>query len=194
MPKPARCAAPKNPSSPGGRLVHTTPDKLPLRRNETQCRKWEDKYNELVEYRKWHGHCNIPSVYLSQNPNLACWVATQRQKFKANKLSSYRIDKLQRIGFAWSLYSSWDIRFKELQAYQQEHGDCYVNQCANSTLYGWSRHQRKQYKKGTLSNDRKMKLDSIGFDFEAASILVVQLFLLIMLVLSNRLQIDYYLL
>ena len=38
----------------------------------------EDRLNELANYRKIHGHCNVPQRY-SGNTKLDNWVGTQRE-------------------------------------------------------------------------------------------------------------------
>jgi hypothetical protein len=42
---------------------------------------WKDHLSELADYRKIHGHCNVPRNY-SENAKLAAWVAKQRKQYK----------------------------------------------------------------------------------------------------------------
>ena len=39
---------------------------------------WEDRWHELLEYKKKHGNCVVPSNYKA-NPQLALWVKRQRR-------------------------------------------------------------------------------------------------------------------
>ena len=39
---------------------------------------WEERLNELREYRRIHGDCNVPSSY-AKNPKLATWIKCQRR-------------------------------------------------------------------------------------------------------------------
>ena len=48
-------------------------------------KSWEQKFQELEEYKKEHGNCNIPQRY-PPNPSLRQWVANQRQFFKKGQL------------------------------------------------------------------------------------------------------------
>jgi hypothetical protein len=41
----------------------------------------EDRLSELAEYRKIHGHCNVPHNY-SENVKLATWVGNQRCQYR----------------------------------------------------------------------------------------------------------------
>jgi len=69
---------------------------------------WEEKFNELVEYKSKHGHTNVPD----RAGKLGCWVSSQRtylgKKRKMTKNSNIekmnrRIDKLDKLGFVWKI-------------------------------------------------------------------------------------------
>jgi hypothetical protein len=64
--------------------------------------QWEEKFDALKEYKKSHGHCNVPSTWPKNKP-LAIWVGHQRQCYRNNKLSKARIKRLEDIGFVWKL-------------------------------------------------------------------------------------------
>ena len=69
---------------------------------------WEQRINELMDYRSLYGHCNVPSSY-PQNRQLAVWVKRQRRQYKffgegrPSNMSQDRIEALERIGFEWEL-------------------------------------------------------------------------------------------
>jgi len=92
-------------------------------------------------------------------------------------LSSERVGRLEEIGFTWRFVATdqgdvlmklryweelWDWRYRELKEYREKHGDCNVPESQGS-LGIWVRWQRKQYKKGKLSQERLDLLESIGF-------------------------------
>ncbi|KAG7342059.1 helicase domain protein [Nitzschia inconspicua] len=68
---------------------------------------WAEKYSELIQYKRWHGHTNVPSSCVL-NPKLAVWVKRQRRQYKflmegkASTLTPYRTQKLAELGFSWS--------------------------------------------------------------------------------------------
>ena len=66
---------------------------------------WNQMYQELQEYKRVHDHCNVPAKY-NDNPQLGAWVDGQRQQKRQGKLSSKRIQKLEAIGFQWTLIKS----------------------------------------------------------------------------------------
>ncbi|KAL9179933.1 hypothetical protein ACHAXT_007903 [Thalassiosira profunda] len=71
---------------------------------------WDTKFDELVEYKKKHGHCNVPIAH----PQLGGWVQTQRQHYRllqqgkgsmkeANvEMLGDRVGRLNGIGFVWN--------------------------------------------------------------------------------------------
>jgi predicted chitinase len=42
---------------------------------------WEDRLSELADYRKMHGHCNVPYRY-SENTKLGKWISKQRSYYR----------------------------------------------------------------------------------------------------------------
>lgn len=73
---------------------------------------WNERFDELKEFKARVGHCNVPSLF-ADNPQLATWVKCQRRQYKlfknerkAANITSQRITKLEEIGFEWQLKSS----------------------------------------------------------------------------------------
>ena len=104
---------------------------------------WTKHYDELQEFKKEHGHCNVPARY-AKNRRLGIWVSAQRQQYKqqmqsaapveANSrgtpLTKERIELLNDLGFTWTIRSrdslgeSWNQRLQELREYRAVHGNC----------------------------------------------------------------------
>jgi hypothetical protein len=69
---------------------------------------WGDHLSELADYRKIHGHCNVPRNYI-ENTKLATWVNTQRSNYRLHEKghTSYmtlsRVQELKSLGFEWEL-------------------------------------------------------------------------------------------
>ena len=121
---------------------------------------WENRFNELVQYKAKHGDCKVPL----NKGKLGAWVGKQRSKYMANSLAQDRVNRLNSIGFKWALIESvpWETRFNELVRYKAKHGDCNVPR-RHRQLGMWVSKQRQQYKKGKLSQDRVDRLNIIGF-------------------------------
>ena len=63
----------------------------------------------------------------------------------------------------------WEQKFKELEEYKEEHGDCNVPQRYpdNPPLGRWVNNQRRISGERRLPDNRKTRLEELGFDFES---------------------------
>mmetsp|Transcript_4446 Transcript_4446/g.6804 ORF Transcript_4446/g.6804 Transcript_4446/m.6804 type:complete len:163 (-) Transcript_4446:49-537(-) len=79
---------------------------------DSRCR-WDDDgwmrmFEELIEYKKKHGNCLVPSEYKG-NPKLGRWVSAQRKMYhdtkkgKSIRMTKERQHKLEGIGFVWKV-------------------------------------------------------------------------------------------
>jgi hypothetical protein len=140
---------------------------------------WEDRLSELADYRKIHGHCNVPYNY-SENVKLAGWVKVQRQQYKfqherkRSAMTLPRIQALESLGFEWGVgVTAWEDRWSELSDFRKIRGHCNVpqNDNENSKLGSWVSTQRKQYrlqqegKKSPMTPFRIQELESLGFEW-----------------------------
>lgn len=145
-----------------------------------QAEQWTQRYEELCEYVKVHGNCQVPHTY-TKNPALARWVKRQRYQYKLrleNKpstMTDQRVVVLERIGFVWDSHvAGWDERRNELIEYKKTYGHCNVpsNYSANRQLAVWVKRQRRQYKffweakPSSMTEERIAALQEIGFEWE----------------------------
>jgi hypothetical protein len=140
---------------------------------------WGDRLSELADYRKIHGHCNVPHHY-SENSRLGYWVARQRKQYKlhlegkTSQMTPFPIQELVSLGFEWECSSTWGDRLSELANYRKIHGHCNVphNYSENSRLAKWVSKQRSNYRlrvEGTTSSMttfRIQELESLGFEWD----------------------------
>lgn len=69
---------------------------------------WAERLEELKEFKKEFGHCNVPSRYQT-NHQLAIWVKRQRRQWKnkmdrqPNCMTDERQRKLEALGFVWDM-------------------------------------------------------------------------------------------
>mmetsp|Transcript_25726 Transcript_25726/g.53740 ORF Transcript_25726/g.53740 Transcript_25726/m.53740 type:complete len:589 (-) Transcript_25726:420-2186(-) len=140
---------------------------------------WEKRYNELIEFKRIHNHCEVPQNY-AENTSLGTWVNKQRMEHKSriegnsSSLNDTRLERLQRIGFRWAKrkgQASWDEKFNELVAYEAKFGDCHVptKYKDNTALGRWVSTQRAEYRKyqdgrkTSMNADKIRRLEGIGF-------------------------------
>jgi hypothetical protein len=140
---------------------------------------WKDRVSELADYRKSHGHCNVPRYY-SENTKLGRWVGSQRKRYrlhlngKPSQMAASRIRELESLGFEWDCSSfSWEVRLSELADYRKAHGHCNVprRDIENSKLSNWIQTQRRNYwsqldgKPSQMPTSRIQELESLGFEW-----------------------------
>ena len=67
--------------------------------------QWDVRFQELKKYKETHGDCNVPG----KHGPLGNWVSNQHKcyqslkKGKSSSMSDDRIQKLEAIGYQWSL-------------------------------------------------------------------------------------------
>ena len=129
---------------------------------------WEEMFGALNEYKKIHGHCNVPRIWL-ENKQLSVWVKLQRNYYQKGNLSIDRINRLEEIGFVWEqLELKWEEMFNALNEYKKIHGNCNVPKDYREykKLGTWVGRQRTNYQNSKLSEDRIERLEEIGFEWE----------------------------
>lgn len=116
-----------------------------VRFREYQAEIWSEKFEDLCEFRRHHGHCHVPHTYM-ENAALAQWVKRQRYQYKLKSegkrstLSDERVRLLNKIGFIWNSHDVvWEERLFELSMYKRNHGNCIVpsNYERNPQLAVW---------------------------------------------------------
>ncbi|KAJ1446321.1 helicase associated domain-containing protein [Pelagophyceae sp. CCMP2097] len=140
---------------------------------------WERQYLRLAAFRKAEGHCVVPSAFAAADgTKLAPWVQAQRRAHKAGRLNAERVERLEAIGFAWSVYSilddDWDVHFEALRAHRDAKGTCAVPGrfvAADGTRLGWwvDLLRRARAAGDFLSAERIEQLDAAGFVWDIAA-------------------------
>ena len=112
---------------------------------------WEDMLHQLHEFRKEHGHLNIP-LRDDRYRELRVWVARQRKMFTRLKqgldapLSGQQIAKLAQVGVKLETdhYYSFDQRAEQWRDYYLKHGKDPIVKRGES-LGDWVSKTRKKY-------------------------------------------------
>jgi len=126
---------------------------------------WEQRFAELLAFKKANGHCNVPAIY-KHNPALRTWVSNTRAVRKTGKLATDREELLNRAGFVWEIDDTyWEQKFAELLAFQETHSHCNVPRRykQNPALGAWVGTMRVSHKAGKVGADREIRLTRIGF-------------------------------
>jgi superfamily II DNA or RNA helicase len=127
---------------------------------------WPLRYEQLVEFKKQNGHCDVPYNY-AENRQLGIWVGNQRYKRKQNRLPPEHERLLNELGFTWEdvEHDVWNDRYQELAEFKVKHSHCDVPMVypENPKLGSFTKRMRAERKGGTLSAEKIAKLDAIGF-------------------------------
>jgi hypothetical protein len=145
-----------------------------MRIHPYQNEKWKQRYQDLLDYRKHNGNCNVPFHY-KEKPFLSQWVKRQRYQYKCklqgkhSHLTTERVQVLDMIGFIWDSHSAaWEENFDLLKQFEKKHKHCHVP-VANCQLSTWMKRQRRQYKRfmakqtSTMTQGRMGRLIELDF-------------------------------
>ena len=127
---------------------------------------WETNFAALGAYKLKHGDCRVTRKS-AENRSLAKWIAHQREAHRAGNLQQDRCSRLDALGFEWDpVAADWEKNFAALGAYKAKHGRSKVPQAwsENPALGRWVAKQRVAYKAGKLPQDRRARLDALGFE------------------------------
>ncbi len=132
-------------------------------------RAWKQHVHDLKVFKNKNGHCKVPFRY-PLNPTLGQWVNSVRQWKKQGKLTEDKILILDALDFTWMIKMRgirvpWKQRIHDLKAFKNIHGHCNVpyEYPPKPALGHWVNNVRQQKKLGTLTEDRILRLDALGF-------------------------------
>lgn len=135
--------------------------------------RWDKQYQNLLQYRRDHGHCNVPSAH----SDLGLWVSTQRREYAKlcagnfSQMSVSRLERLEKAGFEWSRVP---VVISRNEKQFQNHVQNYLEwrkadgAAPSRTLELWMERHRSKYRKwlrgefNALREDRRAILEEIG--------------------------------
>jgi len=129
---------------------------------------WEEMFQALVAFKENQGHCGVPRRW-SENPQLGRWVSQQRHVYKKGRLSEERVARLEALGFEWDpVRADLEEMFRALVAFKGKQGHCNVpfSWSENPELGRWVANQRQTFRKGKLSEERVVRLEALGFEWD----------------------------
>ncbi len=134
--------------------------------------RWEENYLEAVKYFRKYGNLNVPGKYVTESGiKLGNWIVHLRQKKNGNgngrPLDEEQTERLNRIGMIWDVEQHrFDVGLEHAERYFSEHGNLKVSPkyvCDDGYALGaWIVQKKRQYRTGTMSEDRIQKLEKTG--------------------------------
>ncbi len=135
---------------------------------------WDNFYDLACQYYEENHHLKMPVKYTMAGKNVGNWLRNQRKFYKVGKLSSEKIEKLEKIKMVWDVNdNNLKIGLEHAQKYYEKYGNLAVLGdycCADGFKLGcWIKAQRRNYTKNTISNDLKSKLNNMGMIWDYPS-------------------------
>jgi hypothetical protein len=138
--------------------------------------RWNQRYEELVTFKKLHGHTRVPKVPPG-NRVLWHWRHVQREWRRKGILKPGRLARLDAIGFEWeeppgkspSVADYWEPRwnamFERLKAFQERFGHARVPKRwkEDPSLANWVHKQRREIRRGKITAEHRARLEALGF-------------------------------
>jgi superfamily II DNA or RNA helicase len=128
---------------------------------------WEEGFTKLLQFKEAEGHCRVPQRFKLDGFNLGQWIVVQKRN--KDRIPLERKKRLDDLGLEWnSLAAAWEEGFSKLLQFKEAEGHCRVPQrfkLDGFKLGEWIVTQRKA--KDSMASDRRQRLDSIGFVWDA---------------------------
>ena len=130
--------------------------------------KWEQSFNDYKKFKQDHDCEPVFKTAKGLERDLSVWAGDQRERYKANKISKDRIDKLNSIGFSWDRKSDqWNNEFNKYKLFKEKNNREPSNSSKDKTeksIGTWAVGQRV-CGRNNLIQYRIDKLKSIGFSW-----------------------------
>jgi len=125
---------------------------------------WDQWLVLLDAYASANGHSQVPQGYLVDTQDLGRWVSKQRTRYNKGKLEQNRIAQLESFpAWTWNPHEmNWETSFAALTEYSFENGVAQPPQSLvfnNVQLGSWVSHQRNEYRKGRLEQEKVGRLE-----------------------------------
>ena len=127
---------------------------------------WEEGFSKLLEFKEAEGHCRVPVSFKLDGFEIGKWLGRQRRA--KDSMSPERKQRLDEIGFIWDAKEeAWEEGFSKLLQFKETMGHFRMQRNFKLDGYNlgqWVGVQRKA--KGSMSPERKQRLDEIGFNWD----------------------------
>ena len=119
---------------------------------------WEEKLELLKQFKKEHGHLNIPYSH----PELGKYVSKLRKSYAKNLLSKEQVDALNELGFIWRIVDTREMKLQKIIEFKRKHGHLNIP-ASHPELGDYVTHLRRIYKQNKLDTTTIDTLNDWGF-------------------------------
>lgn len=128
---------------------------------------WDEMYWILEKVWKETGNANVGVDCVINGRQIGAWSVNQRTRYITGKLQNERVERLERIGFAWSLIDEkWEENYALLTHIARKSGNSNIGKdliVDGKAIGQWAIRQRRNYSAGQIKSDCVARLESIGF-------------------------------
>ncbi len=131
---------------------------------------WQDVLSRLTKFKKTNGHCYVRASEVD-DPQLLYIVTEVRKRRRKNEMTDEQIAALDGIGFVWNPNErQWLDGYNELVTFCKDYDNFDVAELAirDQKMQSWIARQRQFNIDNAISEDRKAKLDKIGFSWDSS--------------------------
>lgn len=134
-------------------------------------RHWQDRYEELLAFKKQHGHTRV-TTHAGPHSKLGEWLSQQRKNHRRGSLPPERVQLLEEAGVDWSPSTDPRLsnkqtleRLAQLRQFHEQHGHANVPKISPSHpgLGNWATGVRTARKRGQLGEQFIQELDALNF-------------------------------
>ncbi len=121
---------------------------------------WDERLSELAAFKQRHGHCRVGCSGKS-GAKLESWCQHLRERRRKGRLTPAQVGQLSDLGFDFNPSISWNSMYRQMAAFHQEHGHCFVPRTSreHQRLYSWVGRNRRLFER--LSPARKCLLEKL---------------------------------
>ena len=129
--------------------------------------RWNTAYEYAVQYYSENGNIDVAARYAASDGfALGAWIAAQRKKYSAGKLTEKQIGQLEALKICWNPNdSAWEIGFDHALSYFNANGSLNISgayACEDGyKLSTWINNQRYKYRNGKLKKERIDRLNEL---------------------------------
>ena len=128
---------------------------------------WEEEFARLERFIAREGHARVPRGHREDGHKLDQWVLLQRQAYRKGTLDPVRRARLEALpGWTWDPHATaWEDAYVRLRKFADREGHSQVpftyQDADGFKLGGWVNVQRTSKGRGTLSEERRRRLEAL---------------------------------